>query len=62
MDCDCVDEAHQVVEETPDVSSGDLDEVLFKRRLEEGYDLYDERYTRWLLIHHPEAVKHDWLN
>lgn len=62
MDCDCADGVHQVVEETPDVSSGDLDEVLFKRRLEEGYDLYDEHYTRWLLIHHPEAVKHDWLN
>ena len=45
MDCDCADGVHQVVEETPDVSSGDLDEVLFKRRLEEGYDLYDERYT-----------------
>ena len=38
-----------------------MDSDMYVRRLEEGYDIFDENYTRWLLIHHPEAVKRDWL-
>lgn len=33
------------------------DEVArFERRLEEGYDLYDPQYSRWLEIYHPESA------
>ena len=31
-------------------------EQLFNRRYSEGYDLQDEEYFSWLLIHHPEAL------
>lgn len=31
-------------------------EELYCRRFEEGYDLFDEEYERWLYINHPEAV------
>ena len=31
-------------------------EMLFKRRYEEGYDLYiDANYIRWMRLHHPEV-------
>ena len=49
---------HQLV----DVARSDFDEILFKRRYEEDYDLFDEPYIRWLLLHHPEAVKREWLD
>ena len=38
-----------------------FDEELYKRRLEEGYDVFDEKYVRWLLLKHPDKVKSDWL-
>ena len=38
-----------------------FDEELYKRRLEEGYDIFDEKYVRWLLLKHPDKVKSDWL-
>jgi hypothetical protein len=31
-------------------------EELFEHRFEEGYDLYDDEYTSWLRIHHPDAL------
>ena len=49
--------SHQLV----DVIRSDFDEILFKRCYEEGYNLFDEPYIRWLLLHHPEAVKREWL-
>ena len=27
----------------------------FNRRFSEGYDLYDEEYTSWLSVNHPDA-------
>lgn len=48
---------HQSVIECHDVMTTTSDEIQFKRRYEEGYDLFDEPYIRWLLVHHPEAVK-----
>ena len=36
-------------------------EDLFQRRYEEGYDIYDENYVRWLMVHHPDDVKSEWL-
>ena len=38
-----------------------FDEELYKTRLEEGYDIFDEKYVRWLLLKHPDKVKSDWL-
>ena len=32
---------------------------LFQRRLEEGYNLPDAEYMRWLRIHHPESLPPD---
>ena len=32
---------------------------MFQRRLEEGYDLPDAEYMRWLRIHHPESLPPD---
>jgi len=34
---------------------------LFKRRYEEGYDIYDEAYVRWLLTNHPDDIPSEWL-
>ena len=31
-------------------------EIVFERRYEENYDLYDTEYVSWLEINHPEAV------
>ena len=39
-----------------------FDEGLYKRRYEEGYDIYDESYVRWLKLHHPDDIKSDWLS
>ena len=34
-------------------------EALYKRRYEEGYDIFDPDYAHWLNQHHPEAlIKH----
>ena len=38
-----------------------FDEELYTKRLEEGYDIFDEKYVRWLLLKHPEKVRSDWL-
>ena len=38
------------------------EESLFERRFEEGYDIFHEPYVRWLMVHHPEAVKSEWLD
>ncbi len=41
-------------------------EDLFKRRFEEGYDLQDEEYSKWLEINHPlpisESFQHDEIS
>ena len=44
--------------------SGDYihEESLFQRRVEEGYDIFDEPYVRWLMVRCPEAVKREWLD
>ena len=34
----------------------EFDEELYTRRLEEGYDIFDEKYVRWLLLKHPDKV------
>ena len=34
-------------------------ELLFQQRHEEGYDLYDPEYVRWLEVYHPDDVPHD---
>ena len=40
----------------------EFDEDLYKRRHEEGYDIYDESYVRWLKLYHPDDIKKDWLS
>ena len=32
------------------------EELLFTRRFDEGYDVFDEKYVQWLKVHHPEKV------
>ena len=32
------------------------EEKLYSHRFENGYDLYDPKYIRWLSIHHPIAA------
>ena len=39
----------------------EFDEELYTRRLEEGYDIFGEKYVRWLLLNHPDKVCSDWL-
>ena len=29
--------------------------------MEEGYDIFDEKYVRWLLLKYPDKVPSDWL-
>ena len=41
--------------------SEQFDEELYTKRLEEGYDIFDEKYVRWLLLHRPDKVPGDWL-
>ena len=42
---------------SPSSQTSDQDlELLFQRRYEEGYDIYDERYVAWLQQNHPESV------
>ena len=43
------------------VESHSGNEDLFQRRYEEGYDIYNENYVRWLMVHHPDDVKSEWL-
>ena len=40
----------------------EFDEELYTRRLEEGYDIYDENYVRQLFLKHPNEVCSDWLD
>ena len=37
--------------------TGQFNEDLYTKRYEEGYDIYDESYVRWLKLHHPDDVK-----
>ena len=30
-------------------------------QLEEGYDIFEEKYVRWFLLKHPDKVHSDWL-
>ena len=51
-------------EEINDCGDRDLaisaeEQQLFQRRLEEGYNLPDAEYMRWLRIHHPESLPPD---
>ena len=50
-----------VIEESNTAKSHSDSEDLFQRRYREGYDIYDEAYVRWLLVHHPGDVKSEWL-
>ena len=34
---------------------------VYKKRYEEGYDMYDEPYVRWLIVNHPDDVRNDWM-
>ena len=36
--------------------------ILFNRRFEEGYDLPDEEYTKWLHEKHPERISECFVN
>lgn len=36
-----------------------VEEVPYRQRFEEGYDLFDSRYPTWLEQFHPEAVPAD---
>ena len=40
---------------------GDANEQLYQKRLEEGYDIYDEEYVKWMMINHPNDVPSEWL-
>ena len=35
---------------------------FYTRRLEEGYNNYNEKYVRWLILKHPNEVCSDWLD
>ena len=37
------------------------DEALFRRRHEEGYNIYNEDYARWLLKEHPTEAPSEWV-
>ena len=50
-----VTESSECVEDIEEISP-EL-ENNFKRRLEEGYDLYDPLYTHWLKMSHPESMQ-----
>ena len=34
---------------------------LYLKRFEEGYDIYDKEYVKWLMINHPNDVPNEWL-
>ena len=38
-----------------------FDEELYTTRLEEAYDIFDEKYVKWLSLKHPDKVNNDWL-
>ena len=38
-----------------------FDEELYTTRLEEAYDIFDEKYVKWLSLKHPDKVHNDWL-
>lgn len=38
-----------------------FDEELYTTRLEEGYDIFDEKDVKWLLLKHPDKVYKNWL-
>ena len=40
---------------------GDANEQLYHKRFEEGYDIYDEEYVKWMMINHPNDVPSEWL-
>ena len=50
-----------VNEESNTAQSHNDSEDLFQRRYREGYDIYDEPYVQWLMVHHPDDVKGEWL-
>ena len=39
----------------------DANEQLYQKRFEEGYDIYDEEYVKWMMINHPNDVPSEWL-
>ena len=32
---------------------------LYKKKYEEGYDIYDEPYVIWLIVNYPDDVRND---
>ena len=55
------DDVGDVIEESNTAQSHNGSEDLFQKRYREGYDIYDEPYVRWLMVHHPGDVKGEWL-
>ena len=55
------DDVGDVTEESNTAQSHSGSEDLFQKRYREGYDIYDEPYVRWLMVHHPGDVKGEWL-
>ena len=41
--------------------SSHFGEILFNKCYKEGFDVFDDNYVLWLLLHNPEAVKKEWL-
>ena len=41
---------------------GDANEQLYQKRFEEGYDIYDQEYVKWLMINHPNDIPNEWLS
>ena len=40
---------------------GDTNEQLYHKRYEDGYDIYDKEYVKWLIINHPNNVPSEWF-
>ena len=52
---------------SPAISKGrhsftEEEELKFEKQLEEGYDIYDERYIAWKRIRHPSSLQTDNLH
>ena len=43
------------------LEEGDVNEQLYQKWFEEGYDIYDEDYVKWLMANHPNDIPSKWL-
>jgi len=55
LEIDEQEEADEIGEVSNSALMFSAEELLFSRRFENGYDLPDPQYIRWLKIHHPIA-------